>query len=375
MYHHRVFAVYAPWDPGTTDTRNFWPALTDLVRSTTTPWYLGGDLNATVSAAERATGGTDTRDKYFAFLAADWTSSGQNVDKNGGSIIDCFVTSKHTLLDAEIFATNGGKDFVPNTNHRPIIARIIYRPPNGASNVGGYGRVSRYKKWSEAAANEKIQKLQATVGAFGGAIRIIRGDTDFTPSRETRKTAQRTRNLYASSEPGEVSLLAFTSKLKRTAYRELFVERALEFKRRATSRDKMQITSTLRGSSTKRLVKAAEFIPMPLVLNTLNSDDLIGDPEIVKEKTREYWSNLYDHDPPPNIPKPWLDSRSVREARARTAADPFIWPRPPQLFDLRALLRRGNARPAPGPDGWGKWNLSDNSLALVLQLVSYIVMN
>ncbi|KAJ7895330.1 hypothetical protein B0H13DRAFT_1624443, partial [Mycena leptocephala] len=427
-YHHRVFAVYAPWDPGTTDTRNFWPALTDLVRSTTTPWYLGGDLNATVSAAERATGGADARDKYLAFLAAvdghdlwtdypersrfyDWTSSGQDVDKNGGSIIDRFVTSKHTLLDAEIFATNGGKDF-PRIRypakleaHKHEAFRVLFderataenlhtilvnddasflRLYSGISNIliataeEAYGRVTRYKKRSEAVTNEKIQKLLATVRAFGGAIRIIRGDTDFIPSRESTKTAQRARNLYASSEPGEVSLLAFTNKLKRTAYRELFVERALEVKRRATFRDKMQITSALRGGSTKRLVKAAEFIPMPLVLNTPDSDDLIGDPEIVKEKTREYWSNLYDHDPPPNIPKPWLDTKSVREARARTATDPFIWPRPPQLFDLRALLRRGNARPAPGPDGWEKWvvkNLSDNSLALVLQLVSYIVMN
>lgn len=48
------------------------------------------------------------------------------------------------------------------------------------------------------------------------------------------------------------------------------------------------------------------------------------------------------------------------------------------LADLRALLRKGKARPAPGPDGWEKWwikTLSDNSLCLVLDLLNYEIMN
>ncbi|KAJ7774185.1 hypothetical protein DFH07DRAFT_683231, partial [Mycena maculata] len=99
------------------------------------------------------------------------------------------------------------------------------------------------------------------------------------------------------------------------------------------------------------------FVPMPLVLSSDDSHDLIGEPNAVKAATRQYWTKLYDHDPPPNIPKPWIDTKSVH---------------------LRALLRKGNARPAPGPDEWEKWvvkNLSDNSLALVLQLINFIVMN
>ncbi|KAJ7491046.1 hypothetical protein FB451DRAFT_630119 [Mycena latifolia] len=151
-YIHRIFAVYAPWDPGTNDTNNFWPALTALVKSTTTSWSLGGDTNATVTAAERASGGSDARDKFNAFLDAvdghdlwsarpdrnryyDWTSSGQDADKNGGSIIDRFVTSKATLVDSEIYVTNGGSDFVPNTNHRAVIASVIHTPPGGGSIV------------------------------------------------------------------------------------------------------------------------------------------------------------------------------------------------------------------------------------------------
>ncbi|KAJ7015870.1 hypothetical protein C8F04DRAFT_914980, partial [Mycena alexandri] len=52
-FPHRVIGAYAPWDPGTPATRDFWPELTNLVQSTTTSWTLGGDLNATVSASER----------------------------------------------------------------------------------------------------------------------------------------------------------------------------------------------------------------------------------------------------------------------------------------------------------------------------------
>ncbi|KAJ7694634.1 hypothetical protein B0H17DRAFT_1199155 [Mycena rosella] len=147
-YTHRVFGVYAPWDPGTDDTKEFWPALMKLVQNMPTSWSLGGDLNATTTAAERASGGSDARDKFNAFLDAvdghdlwsgrpdrsryyDWTSSGQDVDKNGGSIIDRFVTSRETLLDSEIYATCGGKDFVPHTNHRVVVASVIHCPPNG----------------------------------------------------------------------------------------------------------------------------------------------------------------------------------------------------------------------------------------------------
>jgi len=42
------------------------------------------------------------------------------------------------------------------------------------------------------------------------------------------------------------------------------------------------------------------------------------------------------------------------------------------------MLRKGNHRPSPGPDGWEKWcvkNLSDDALTLVLDLHNYIVQN
>jgi hypothetical protein len=56
-----MIGAYAPWDPGTPNTRDFWPDLTALVNSTTTSWSVAGDLNTTVSTSECASGSTNTR--------------------------------------------------------------------------------------------------------------------------------------------------------------------------------------------------------------------------------------------------------------------------------------------------------------------------
>ncbi|KAJ7936520.1 hypothetical protein B0H13DRAFT_1541802, partial [Mycena leptocephala] len=91
---------------------------------------------------------------------------------------------------------------------------------------------------------------------------------------------------------------------------------------------------------------------------------------------REYWSTLYHHDEPPDIPKPWLTTKSVVDIKQRVENDPFIWPRRATLTDFRALLRKGTPRPAPGRDEWEKWlikSLSDRALEIVLKLHNYIV--
>ena len=45
---------------------------------------------------------------------------------------------------------------------------------------------------------------------------------------------------------------------------------------------------------------------------------------------------------------------------------------------FRSMLRKGNPRPAPGPDGWEKWwvkILSDRTISLVVNLHNYMVSN
>ncbi|KAJ7816163.1 hypothetical protein B0H14DRAFT_3744213 [Mycena olivaceomarginata] len=144
---HRMIGAYAPWDPGFPDTRDFWPDLTALVKSTTTSWSVTGDLNATVSASERTSGGANARTQFIKFLnevdAVDiWSNNPQcnrhhdrtsraGVGAPSGNIIDRVVTSRRQYADAEISVADRSQDFVPSTNHRAVAARIQLSPPHG----------------------------------------------------------------------------------------------------------------------------------------------------------------------------------------------------------------------------------------------------
>ncbi|KAJ6628063.1 hypothetical protein B0H10DRAFT_2209740 [Mycena sp. CBHHK59/15] len=310
-YHHRIFAVYAPWDPGTNKTRDFWPALTKLMQNTRTSWSLGGDLNTTVTAAERASGGADARDKYLAFLDAvnghnlwtacperncyyDWMSSGQDAEKNGGSIIDHFVTSKATLIDSHIYVTNGGKDFVPNTNHRAVIASVIHRPPEGGNTTFSNNPVTlskprikypskleshRHKTFrnlfDESARAEGLYDIcvndeESFDKLYKGIGRVITPRDTMSPRKstgESLRTSQAINRCYAEAK-GDVTLSAFANKLKHEAYKALFAVQAAEVKARAAYRDKSQIMAAL------------------CVVNALDSDVLIGDPDGVKDNAQ-----------------------------------------------------------------------------------------
>ncbi|KAK0493402.1 hypothetical protein EDD18DRAFT_1356842 [Armillaria luteobubalina] len=57
-FMHRIFAVYAPWNPGSNSTE-FWHSLAEICNSTPHSWSLAGDLNATVLSIERASTGED----------------------------------------------------------------------------------------------------------------------------------------------------------------------------------------------------------------------------------------------------------------------------------------------------------------------------
>ena len=92
-------------------------------------------------------------------------------------------------------------------------------------------------------------------------------------------------------------------------------------------------------NSTKKLVQSYPFIPLPLVVNDINSlEKLICDLEGVKSMMRDYFTRLYDHSGVPELPKPWLTTPSVVDVQDRVKEDPFIWPRRVSLADFRALL-------------------------------------
>jgi hypothetical protein len=73
-FTHRFMGIYAPWDPGTTDSGNnhFWPVLTELCLSTRTSWSLAGDCNATLFSTESTATPyriTPAQQAYSNFLA------------------------------------------------------------------------------------------------------------------------------------------------------------------------------------------------------------------------------------------------------------------------------------------------------------------
>ena len=175
------------------------------------------------------------------------------------------------------------------------------------------------------------------------------------------------------------TLREFIIKRRRLTYKELYHERMQEIIMRARTRDQRRIGYSLRFGLTKNLVRSGEYVGLPTAVNSQQEPGVIRtDPEGVKEAMCDYLTNLYNRERPPDVDKPWLITPSILEVRQRVQKEPFEWPRTASLADFCALLRRGNQRPSPGPDGWEKWcvkNLSDAALQLVLDLHNYEVIN
>jgi hypothetical protein len=97
----------------------------------------------------------------------------------------------------------------------------------------------------------------------------------------------------------------------------------------------------LSGGSTKRLVQAAEFVPLPMSINTIDgTGKLLTSPDQVKEETCQYWEKLYGLQLVLDMDKPWLQTKSVNEIHGRVTANPFQWPRKASLTDYCALIRK-----------------------------------
>ncbi|KAJ7637992.1 hypothetical protein DFH06DRAFT_1138634 [Mycena polygramma] len=149
---HRVIGIYAPWDPGINNidpsAREFWSDVTSFCQNITTSWSMAGDYNATVASAERAADNSDARAQFTKFLvearAHDLWSDVRNRDRRtcwtsrargsngGGNIIDRIVSSKCLLVDSEIGVADRYSDFVPSTDHRAVVGKLVYAPPTAS---------------------------------------------------------------------------------------------------------------------------------------------------------------------------------------------------------------------------------------------------
>lgn len=466
-FSHRIFAVYAPCDPGLDElSRDFWPHLTDLVRLTKTSWSLFGDLNATVSSAERASDNLLARRHLLNFLNLtsgtdlwqntpdcnrfiNWTSRAWH-SQDGGNIIDRVITSSQNLTDFEIHTDH---TWIPGSDHRSIIAKLVlsakvgnirHTPSVGPSSafsplppprikypskadknkfklfsdhvdrlvdmdadsfnreiidddsyvfrylkltnvieqaaVKIFGRTKVFSRSDKKITSPAIREIVSKIRHIGGAISILKG-TNMNASYGSRRAYESLSHQYsllpARSEP---SLLKYLINIRKSYYSDLYAARKSEIWDRAKRQDLGKISGVLSGGSSKKLLGgSSKFISLPTALvSPQDPDVLVTDPGGVAELIRNYFLNLYERSPPPDKPKPWLSTPSVIRVRDKVKEDPFVWPVMATLPDFRAMLRKGNPRPSPGPDGWEKWcvkNLSDRVLQLVLDLHNYSVMN
>ncbi|RDX44488.1 hypothetical protein OH76DRAFT_1359588, partial [Lentinus brumalis] len=146
--------------------------------------------------------------------------------------------------------------------------------------------------------------------------------------------------------------------------------------RRVTQSSRARINAALLGGSCKRLyLHSLDSDGPPAALACPQDPSVfVTDENGIKQATVQYFAELFRRTPRAPSQKPWMTTPSIVRIRECASQSPFQWPQLLTLSDLRALLRKGNARPSPGPDLWEKWcvkALSDSALALVLDLLNY----
>jgi hypothetical protein len=238
-----------------------------------------------------------------------------------------------------------------------------------------FGATKPFVEHKQDITNSQIKGILSKLKSLGGAICFEKSNQMIHVSLKAMKYHW---NARRDCERNGENLLQFLTKNRRALYKSLYAERAKEIVFRAKQSDKRRIAAALRGS-TKKMIQSSHFVPLPFALNNLDEPDkLVCDPEGVKATTREYFKRLYDHTRIPEMPKPWIETPSVVEVKTRVLNDKFQWPQKATLADFRAMIRRGNHRPSPGPDRWEKWtvkSLSDKALSLVLDLHNHEVLN
>lgn len=90
-----------------------------------------------------------------------------------------------------------------------------------------------------------------------------------------------------------------------------------------------------------------------------------------------HFKTLLRRAPVPQLPKPWLaTSQPLTPQSPDKGGEAFSWPRQVSVPELRRLLRKGNRRPSPGPDGMEKWALAgtcDEFLSIIAAIVNFVI--
>ncbi|KAF8972557.1 hypothetical protein BDZ97DRAFT_1722685, partial [Flammula alnicola] len=429
-FTHRLIGIYAPWNPGVGDSsdHDFWPAISQICLSAPFSWSLHGDFNATLSSAESSSPTysiNNARLLYSQFLRQT-----ESIDL-WGTLADCPLDQYFTFKSFDSNVSDHAQNILP--------VRTIIDPYSPRFRFPGKGEKEKLTKFSnlvdQQLHSDPINDTEIVDDAsfklvYDSLTRIlldaasnsfIRPDHSHSnqppkPSNATIRLILReqrrvnrliyfTRHLLKTHSPllsvpiwaqpyltafcqspeftsdfSPKSFLAFLQSARCSLNKIRFAEERIERNAKQSRFASYQIRSLLAGSSAKRLFHNS-FSSLPLALTTSPDslhDDVVTGPDRIKTATREYFQALYKRTARPPQDKPWLQTPSVQQISARTAQQPFTWPQALDLPNLRALLKKGNSRPCPGPDGWEKWFvklLSDSALKILLKLLNYIILN
>nr|VWP02165.1 Trihydroxynaphthalene reductase (EC (T3HN reductase) [Ganoderma boninense] len=418
-FSHRIVAVYAPWDPGVPAVINdFWSHISSLCSSAPHSWMIIGDCNVTLTPAESSVNANPSRVKQQAYLSCLSAADGYDVwqtqhdadartsytcksnNDQGRTVIDRVAVSRRGTFTASCSVP---VDFIPATDHRPVLAHISLSVPRHLANrtpifdpfpTPSYPPRFRYPKRADAYRfSDFANRVDAAVREEHLADYPVTDDASFTlrysaltrifrscgtdsfelprtppPSPSPRPTTPRIRQILQEIRHANQLIASL-----RQGYFLAFLARH-EWAVQYLSAFHTQPQAPPAWHHEHNPAFQSYLISLRKSLQRLRFR--AERPEDIKRQTVRYFTDLFRRAPRAPSAKPWVSSPSVQQIRDRTAEHPFSWPQPLTLPDFRFLLRKGNPRPAPGPDQWEKWcikSLSDSALTLVLDLVNYEV--
>ncbi|KAF9463160.1 hypothetical protein BDZ94DRAFT_1309072 [Collybia nuda] len=167
---------------------------------------------------------------------------------------------------------------------------------------------------SERASDNLITKIRH----LGGAILRSHGSLLARSHGSLRAYHYCAAKHISLDPPSPLSLTRYLQNIKQQLHRDLYAAKKDEIMRRAREHDCFKMLGALHGGSTKRLMnKSSQFIALPTALESTSSPGIIKTaPAAVTKITRQYFTNLYGHQDPPDKPKPWMTTPSVLKVRS-----------------------------------------------------------
>jgi len=175
--------------------------------------------------------------------------------------------------------------------------------------VEAFGRVTRnHPNPHKDVTNPKIQELQALSCSLGGAL-CLKSHPSHIISYVAFVTHGHLCRSYIGKSALFPSLHSFVASKRSRVNKEIYKEQSSEAYGCAKKCNSSHITQALNGGSTKWLVHAAEFISLPMSINSADgSGKLLSTPSAVKEESHKYWKRLYDQQPIPVMDELWMST-------------------------------------------------------------------